>query len=91
MPFITAFRNAPDPDKARVRELFHSGFTGRDEWGEVVSFVQNFGGIEYSLKKARELGETAKDTLLSANPSRERDALCHAADYVIRRVDPFSS
>jgi len=91
LPFITAFRNAPDPDKSRVRELFHSGFSGRDEWGEVVSFVQNFGGIEYSLNKARQLGETAKDTLLSARPSRERDALCHAADYVIRRVDPFSS
>ncbi len=91
LPFITAFRNAPDLKKKRVSELFHAGFTGDEEWGEVVSFVQNYGGVEYSLNKARELGEMAKESLRAVAPSREKDALFHAADYVIRRVDPFSS
>lgn len=90
LPFIMAFRNAPDEKRRRLSELFHSGFDHEKNWGEVVSFVQHYGGIEYSLKKARELGEKAKQTLGPVDPSRERDALFCAADYVVQRVDPFS-
>lgn len=91
LPFIRAFRNAPAPKKKRVSELFHIGFEKDEEWGEVVSFVQSYGGVEYSLNKARELGEKAKDSLKAVSPSRERDALCFAADYIVERVDPFST
>ena len=91
LPFITAFRNAPDLKKKRVSELFHVGVKEESDWGEVVSFVQSYGGVEYSLNKARELGEKAKDSLSSISPSRERDALCYTADYITERVLPFSA
>jgi len=91
LPFITAFRNAPDMKRRRVSELFHNGFDRRRHWPEVVSFVRDYGGVEYCFRRARELGESAKDSLGSLSPSMERDALCSAADYVVDRVFPFTA
>jgi octaprenyl-diphosphate synthase len=91
LPFISAFRNAPEKSRERVSKLFHGGFEGEKHWNEVVSFVRDYGGIEYSLKKARELGEKAKNALSSVSPSPERDALCFAADYIVQRINPFAA
>ncbi len=91
LPFISAFRNAPEKSRKRVSELFHGGFDGDEHWNEVVSFVRNYGGIEYSLRKARELGEKARNALSPVSPSLERDALCFAADYIVQRISPFAA
>ena len=56
----------------------------------VVLFVQDYGGIEYSMEKARVYGERAKDCLGRISPSPERDALHLAADYIVDRIIPFS-
>jgi octaprenyl-diphosphate synthase len=91
LPFITAFRNAPEKGRKWVSELFHGGLEGDEQWDEIVSFVKDYGGIEYCLDKARRLGEKAKSALREVSPSRERDALCYAADYIIERVKPFAA
>jgi octaprenyl-diphosphate synthase len=91
LPFITAFRNAPEASRRRVSEIFHGGFEGDEHWEEVVSFIRDYGGIAYCLQKARELGEKAKSALKSLSPSREKDALFYAADYIIERVSPFAA
>ena len=91
LPFIAAFRNAPEVNKCRVSELFHSSFNDEAHWNEVISFIEEYGGIEYSLEKARELGEKAKDALGPVSPSLERDALCFAADYIVQRISPFTA
>jgi octaprenyl-diphosphate synthase len=90
LPLITAFRNAPEKARKRVRDLFRVGFESRNHWDEVVLFVQDYGGIEYSIEKARGFGERAKVYLDRIAPSPERDALHLAADYVVNRVAPFS-
>jgi octaprenyl-diphosphate synthase len=90
LPFITSFRNAPDRAKRWISDLFGTGTDVDEHWDEVVSFVQEYGGVEYAMNMARDFGEKAKGSLLHVEPSRERDALCFAADYVVRRVDPFS-
>lgn len=89
LPLIVALRTAPDEEKKQVTQLFHEGFSDED-WGEVVMFVQKFGGIEYSLAAAKRLGEEARETLKVLPLRVERDSLDAAAEYVIRRVDPFS-
>ncbi len=91
LPLITAFRNAPEKDKKRVSDLFHGGVDSEEQWREIVGFVRDHGGVEYSFRKAQELGRKAKDALCSISPSPERDALCYAADYVIERVGPFAA
>ncbi len=90
LPFITAFRNAPEEARKRVSDLFRSGFETYSDWNDIVLFVQDYGGIEYSLEKARVYGERAKGCLDGISPSPERDALHLAADYVVERIVPFS-
>jgi octaprenyl-diphosphate synthase len=90
LPFITALKNAPDKKKKHVSDLFRNGLDKGKQWKEVVSFVRNYGGVEYSYNKAIELGEKAKNYLSGISPSRERDALCYAADYVVQRIRPLA-
>jgi len=85
LPFITAFRNAPEEARGRVRELLLTDFE-KTSWSEIVSFVQNYGGVEYSIKRARDFGSKAKEYLEAVSPSAERDALSEAVDYVVERV-----
>jgi octaprenyl-diphosphate synthase len=91
LPFISAFRNAPAKGRERISELFHGALEGDEHWNEVVSFIMEYGGIEYSLQKARELGEKAKSALGEVSPSQEKDALCFAADYIVERISPFAA
>jgi octaprenyl-diphosphate synthase len=91
LPLIAAFRSAPGKSRKRVSDLFRSSFDDEARWNEVVSFIREYGGIEYSLGKARELGSKAKDALGPVSRSPERDALCFAADYIVQRVSPFTS
>jgi len=90
LPFITAFRNAPEPARKRVNDLFTANFDKKIHWNEVVSFVQDYGGVEYSLRKARDFVARAKDHLSDVISSPERDALFVASDYVVERVHAFS-
>ncbi len=89
LPFITAFRNAPEPVRRRVSDLFTVSFDKGKHWGEVVDFVQSYGGIEYSLRQARHYVERAKGHLDDVSSSPERDALLVAGDYVVDRVGDF--
>ncbi len=89
LPFITAFRNAPEPARRRVSELFTASFDKTKHWNEVVSFVREYGGVEYSLGKARDYVEKAKGRLRDVASSPERDALVVASDYVVDRVAAY--
>ena len=89
LPFITAFRNAPEPARKRVSDLFSVSFDKGKHWNEVVDFVQNYGGVEYSLRKARHFVERAKGHLVDVSSCPERDALIVAGDYVVERVGTF--
>jgi heptaprenyl diphosphate synthase len=91
LPFISAFRNAPEESRKRVSELFHSSFNDEANWNEVVSFIQDFGGVEYSIKKACELSENAKKALGPVSSSLEKDAMCFAADYICHRTSPYTA
>ncbi len=87
LPFITALRNAPDQQRKRVSDLFDTGIDRYEHWNEIVSFIKNYGGVEYSLRKAREFGEGARRSLKDIEPSPEKEALFFAADYVVDRVE----
>ena len=89
LPFIRAFRNAPETARKRVSDLFTVSFDKKKDWGEVVTFVQNYGGVEYSLRKAKDFAEQAKGQLRDVSSSPERDALFVASDYIVERVHAF--
>jgi octaprenyl-diphosphate synthase len=89
LPFITAFRNAPEPARKRVSDLFGVSFDKGKHWNEVVDFVQSYGGVEYSLRRAKHFVERAKGHLTGLSSCPERDALIVAGDYVVERVGSF--
>ncbi len=89
LPFITAFRNAPEHARRRVTELFGDAFDRALHWSEVVRFVQSYGGVEYSLRRAKHFIERAKGHLMDVTSSPERDALFVASDYVVERANAF--
>ncbi len=91
LPFIRSFENAPSEKKKRIKEFFHYGFDMDEDWNEILSFVQSYGGVEYSFRRAKEFGRQAKASLEPVAPSLERDALFYAADYVTDRVTPLSA
>ena len=89
LPFITAFRNAPEIERRRVTELFAGAFDKERHWGEVVRFVQSYGGVDYSMQRAKHFAEQAKGHLRDITSSAERDALFVASDYVVERAYAF--
>lgn len=90
LPFITSYKNAPDVIRKRICEILSHGFERDIHWKEIRTFVENYGGIEYSIEKAKGFGKKAKSYLTLLSPSPEIEALGCAADYVVDRVATYS-
>ena len=85
LPVISALRNAP-PEKRRVaRELLQSRESLNGQWGEVLAFIDRYGGIEYTMREAARHGDEAKRALAGIGASPARDSLELAVDFVISR------
>ena len=89
LPFIKAFVNAPNAAQKKIEELVGVDQRRQSKWPEIVSFVKDYGGVEYSIEMARGFGTRAKGFLSRIKPSLERDALAMAADYIVERVNGF--
>lgn len=83
LPLIHAIRHAA-PDKAQViKDAIRNG--GLDHLQEIVATVQECGALEYTLRRAREKVQEAKDQLEVVPPSLHKDALLALADLAIQR------
>lgn len=83
LPLIHAIRHAA-PDKAQViRDAVRNG--GLDRLDEIVSTVQECGALEYTMRRAREKVQEAKDQLSVLPESLYKDALLALADLAIQR------
>jgi len=87
LPFIAAWRNAPEAIRQRLRGAM--GPTAGDPavWEEVREMVQNHGGLEYAQEMASHFGAQAKERLLSLATHPQAAILSDAVDYVLRRLD----
>ncbi len=90
LPFITSYKNAPENVKLRVSDILRRGFDKEGCWDEMLLFIKNYGGVEYSIEKARNFGEKAKTFLNTLSPSPETELLCYTADYIVERIIPYS-
>jgi octaprenyl-diphosphate synthase len=90
LPFIISYKNAPENVRRRVGDMLRIGFDKEGCWDEMLLFIKKYGGVEYSIEKARNFGEKAKTFLNAVSSSSEIDLLCYAADYVVERVVPYS-
>lgn len=83
LPLIHAIRHA-EPSKAQtIKDAIRSG--GLDHLEEIVQTVQECGALDYTLRRAREKVQDAKDQLNAIPASIYKDALMALADLAIQR------
>lgn len=85
LPVISALRNAPREQREVARGLLRSRESLNGRWGEVLAFIDRYGGIEYTVRRAAHHGEEARKALARFGRTAEREALELAVDFVINR------
>lgn len=87
LPVITALKNAASAMRVEMIELIQSKSFSEREFSVFKDWLEDFGGISYTLQKAQGFVQAAKDALHSFSRSNEKQLLEDIADYaLIRRV-----
>jgi octaprenyl-diphosphate synthase len=86
MPLIHAMRRATGAERDVIRRAVEADSIEDAELAEVIGIINSYGGIEYTLDRARSYIEEAQRRLDIFEPSVERTALVTVADYVIERT-----
>ena len=84
-PLIVALSKSTAKERARIRSALISGSFAREEFRGIADIVERNGGIESTLRLARETAAKAKENLVFFKPSIERDSLAQLADYAVSR------
>ena len=85
MPLLGALQNASELEQAKVRKMVKD-IVGQPELrDEIVSFVKENGGLEYSIKRLNEYVEVAVRALDVLPESKEKDFLVKLAHYTAKR------
>jgi octaprenyl-diphosphate synthase len=85
LPLIAAFRNAGKDGRGRIREIIADGDLIDSRWAEVVDFVENNGGIEYSREVARKFAGKAGADIAGLGACPAKSSLTLLADHVFAR------
>jgi octaprenyl-diphosphate synthase len=85
LPLIHALNHGKASDKNRLRKIFNSDEISQTDFKQVRDIVVQSGGIEYTLLKAVEHVEHAKESLGIFPDQRTKKTLLDIADYVICR------
>ncbi|NVK27289.1 MAG: polyprenyl synthetase family protein [Flavobacteriia bacterium] len=86
LPLIYALNNASSSDKKRIIRIVKKHHDNPKKVAEVISYVQQSGGIEYATKRMNEYKEKALEILHTYPESEYKTAMSELVDYVIERV-----
>ncbi len=86
LPLIHTLRSCSPSEREKVVGIVLSESADERSFLSVVDLINSYGGIEYTLEKAREYVAKAKGDLDCFDPSREKTALLTMANYVIERT-----
>ena len=84
LPLIHVLNNADKKETKEIINLLQKG-VNEEDIQNLVSFVLNNGGIDYSKKIAFEYTQKAKDCLNIFDASESKDALIKLVDFVVNR------
>ncbi|MBJ6138669.1 octaprenyl diphosphate synthase [Marinobacter litoralis] len=84
LPLIYAMENSSEDERQLIRQAIRKG--GLDDLPKVLSIVKASGAIEYTMNKAREEAETARNLLNCLPDSPYRDALEALTEAAVARV-----
>lgn len=85
LPLIYALNNASTSDKRKILRIIKKDNDKKDKVQEVISFVNQSGGIEYAHKAMIKYREEAFQILLSFPESPARNALQQLVTFVTER------
>ncbi len=84
LPLIHAFTVAPKKEGKEILGLIKNG-KKKGHAKRVLEFVEEFGGITYAARRARDFSAHAKEKLAPFPDSASKQALLDFADFVVER------
>ena len=85
LPLIYALNHASQADKRRITYIVKNNSTDRHKVNEVISYVQQSGGIQYAHDKMMQYKQDALAILNAFPDSPALQAMRELVDYVIDR------
>ncbi len=85
LPLIIALSQCSEDERAFIRRLTDAQPFTEEAFVKVVKIIERYHGIRYAWEKAKTYVERAKDRLRPFPASKEKEALCALADYVLER------
>jgi octaprenyl-diphosphate synthase len=85
LPLIFALQKAAEPERRIIKEALFAERLDEGRLREVVSMLEKYGSLDYTLKQAEEYAEKAKAALSIFKPSMAKESLLGLADYVFQR------
>ena len=85
LPLIRALQQAPEGRRAETEALLVRSDKDEAEWGQIVTFVEEYKGVEIAVQAAREYAAQAQKCLEVLAPSSAREALELAVRLVVER------
>jgi len=86
LPLIHTLRSCSPSEKEEVFDIVLSESADERAFLSVVNLINRYGGIEYTLEKAKGYVAKAKGHLDCFHSSREKTALLAMANYVVERT-----
>ena len=85
LPLIYTLQKADNATKRKIIYIVKNQNTNKDKVAEVINYVHQSGGIEYSVRKMKEYQTNALSMLEQYPHSPAREALIELVNYVIDR------
>ena len=85
LPLIFTLRNCDPGERALIHETVNAQPITKKAFFRILEVIERYQGVQYTHEKAKEYVEKAKGYLHLFPNSREKQALCTLADYVLER------
>lgn len=86
LPLIHTLKRCTPAERERIGEIVDKELLDKCDFQTVFDLVHTYGGIDYTVKRARDYIDQAKTLLGAFAPSSHRNALMSLSDYVVTRV-----
>ncbi len=84
LPLIHSLSKAPSGQRREIIRIIKNGARKKDLM-KVIDFTHEYGGVDYTVKKANEYSRQAQEILQSLPQSPSKDTLLHFIDFVMER------
>ncbi|MEO2054237.1 MAG: polyprenyl synthetase family protein [Nitrospira sp.] len=85
LPLIHLLQHCKEEEKKELEHLIGEATIQKEELKYVTDLMRHYGSIDYSINKAKDFVNLAKEALSSFKDSTHRQSLVTMADYVIER------